>query len=92
MKIVKENIMLSTMAAKNDSILNMLLKRKKRGKEQTNYHQFQDPKLASTPIESPIKIKISQTKSITEQEFETAVREHRRKMSKKYLTKQVRKF
>ena len=77
------------MDRKRESILNALLKKKKKEKcspaQQKNEGHDED----STSAESPIKIKISQTKSMTEKEFETAVREHRRKMSKKYLTKQV---
>ena len=80
------------MEVKNDSILNMLLRRNKRGKGKPNDSKLEVKEIPSTPTESPIKIKISQTKSMTEKEFETAVREHRRKMSKKYLTKQVSLF
>ena len=80
------------MERKRESILNTLLKKKKKEKispfQLKNEHRDDD----STSAESPIKIKISQTKSMTEKEFETAVREHRRKMSKKYLTKQVSTF
>ena len=68
--------------------ISTLLKKKKKGKVHSNKDDNKED--TSTTAESPIKIKISQTKSMTEQEFETAVREHRRKMSKKYLTKQVR--
>ena len=70
--------------------ISTLLKKKKKGKVHSNDTKDENPKDTSTTAESPIKIKISQTKSMTEKEFETAVREHRRKMSKKYLTKQVR--
>ena len=77
------------MERKRESILNTLLKKTKKEKSSPcqlkNEHRHDD----SMSTESPIKIKISQTKSMTEKEFETAVREHRRKMSKKYLTKQV---
>ena len=77
------------MDRKRESILNALLKKKKKENcspaQQKNEGHDED----STSAESPIKIKISQTKSMTEKEFESAVREHRRKMSKKYLTKQV---
>ena len=70
--------------------ISTLLKKKKKGKVHSNNTKDENTKDTSTTAESPIKIKISQTKSMTEKEFETAVREHRRKMSKKYLTKQVR--
>ena len=70
--------------------ISTLLKKKKKGKVHSNNSKDENTEDTSTTAESPIKIKISQTKSMTEQEFETAVREHRRKMSKKYLTKQVR--
>ena len=79
------------MEVTRDSFVNMLLmKKKKKGNVVPNSYTIQDVLHdTSTQKESPIKIKISQTKSMTEREFETAVREHRRKMSKKYLTKQV---
>ena len=79
------------MEVTRDTFVNMLLmKKKKKGNVVSNCYTIQDVLHdSSTPKESPIKIKISQTKSMTEREFETAVREHRRKMSKKYLTKQV---
>jgi hypothetical protein len=70
--------------------ISTLLKKKKKGKVHSNKTKDENTEDKSTTAESPIKIKISQTKSMTEKEFETAVREHRRKMSKKYLTKQVR--
>ena len=77
------------MERKRESILSTLLKKKKKDKPLTYEHKSEQKDDTSTTTESPIKIKISQTKSMTEKEFETAVREHRRKMSKKYLTKQV---
>ena len=76
------------MALTNDGVLNALLRRKKREKGFMTKAKS-EPAATSSPKASPIKIKISQTKSMTEKEFEDAVREHRRKMSKKYLTKQV---
>ena len=77
------------MERKRESILSTLLKKKKKDKPSTYDNKNEHKDDTSTTTESPIKIKISQTKSMTEKEFETAVREHRRKMSKKYLTKQV---
>ena len=80
------------MERKRESILNTLLKKKKKDKILPNEQKKEPGDRDTTPTESPIKIKISQTKSMTEKEFESAVREHRRKMSKKYLTKQVGQF
>ena len=80
------------MERKRESILNTLLKKKKKDKVLPNEQKGKElGDHDTTTTESPIKIKISQTKSMTEKEFESAVREHRRKMSKKYLTKQVGK-
>ena len=81
------------MEARRNSIFNMLLKKTKKEKLPSNNHKAEED--TETTQSSPsnknhVKIKISPTKSMTENEFENAVREHRRRMSKKYLTKQVR--
>ena len=75
------------MEARRNSIFNMLLKKTKKEKLPSNNHKAEESSPSNT---SHVKIKISPTKSMTENEFENAVREHRRRMSKKYLTKQVR--
>ena len=81
------------MEARRNSIFNMLLKKTKKEKlPSNNYKAEEDTETtqSSPSNKSHVKIKISPTKSMTENEFENAVREHRRRMSKKYLTKQVR--
>ena len=79
------------MEARRNSIFNMLLKKTKKEKLPSNNHKAEeDTETKQSSPSSHVKIKISPTKSMTENEFENAVREHRRRMSKKYLTKQVR--
>ena len=81
------------MEARRNSIFNMLLKKTKKEKFPSNNHKAEEDTettQSSPSNKSHVKIKISPTKSMTENEFENAVREHRRRMSKKYLTKQVR--
>ena len=87
------------MEVSSENILHMLLRRKstKKKREKTTQDNAKnkskenvDSAEITTPAtDGPIKILVSQTKSMTDREFETKVREHRRKMSKKYLTKQV---
>ena len=78
------------MEARRNSIFNMLLKKTKKEKLPSNNHKAEEGTETTQSNKSHVKIKISPTKSMTENEFENAVREHRRRMSKKYLTKQVR--
>ena len=79
------------MEARRNSIFNMLLKKTKKEKLPSNKAEEDTETAQSFPSnQSNVKIKISPTKSMTENEFENVVREHRRRMSKKYLTKQVR--
>ena len=81
------------MEARRNSIFNMLLKKTKKEKLPSNNQEAEEDRentQSSPSNKSHVKIKISPTKSMTENEFENAVREHRRRMSKKYLTKQVR--
>ena len=79
------------MEARRNSIFNMLLKKTKKEKLPSNKAEEDTETTQSFPSnKSNVKIKISPTKSMTENEFENVVREHRRRMSKKYLTKQVR--